>query len=107
MAMFEAKSDGTNPPVMFSCKQAEAMFNKITNAIDSDFLVSPKVVQPFGQEGKVFVGSVESIAGNQQLLGLQICFFPSVSADSSTLDVDMLIRYTVATAAVNAPVESP
>jgi hypothetical protein len=92
---------------MLSSQQADAMFNSITNATDSDFLASPRVVQGFGQEGNVFVGFVASIAGKEQRLGLQISFFPSISADGRSLDVGMLVQYTIATAAEDAPAEAP
>jgi len=107
IAIFKAQPNGANPHGMFSNEQADAMINDITNTTGSHSVVSPKVVQGFGQEGKVFVGSVASIAGKEQLLGLQISFFPSISADGSSLDVGMLIQYTVATIAEDAPMESP
>jgi RNA polymerase sigma factor (sigma-70 family) len=107
MAAFKAKASGANPPAMLSSEQADAMFNSITNTTDSDFLVSPRVVQGFGQEGNIFVGSVASISGKEQPLGLQISFFPDVSEDDGSLDVGMLIRYTVATAAEDTPAQGP
>jgi hypothetical protein len=106
MGTFKAQSSGANPPAMVSNEQADAMINGITNNMGSDYsVVSPRVVQGFGQEGNIFVGSVASIAGKEQRLGLQISFFPSIAADGSSLDVGMLVQYTIATAAEDATAE--
>jgi len=106
MGTFKAQSTGANPPGMVSNEQADAMINGITNNMGSDYsVVSTRVVQGFGQEGNIFVGSVASIAGKEQRLGLQISFFPSVAADGSSLDVGMLVQYTIAIAAEDAPAE--
>jgi RNA polymerase sigma factor (sigma-70 family) len=103
MAAFKAKPDGSNPQAMFSSEQADQMFNSITNTTGGLVFGSPKIVQGFGQEGNVSVGSVTSIDGNQQFLGLQISFFPSIAADGSSLDLGMLVRSTLARAAEDGP----
>jgi hypothetical protein len=108
IANFKAQSNGSDTPTEFvSGEQAEATFQAMTNAIGSDSVVSPKVMERLGQQASVSVGSVGVIAGNPQHLGLKIDLFPSRSADGTSLDVGILVRYIVATADVDAPTDGP
>ena len=86
----------------FSTDQADAMFKILTNATANEISFSPKLVERLGQEACVLVGSEAVIAGKPQHLGLKINFFPSASADGSSLDLGMFVQYTVPTAPEDA-----
>jgi RNA polymerase sigma factor (sigma-70 family) len=95
---------GVNPPTTaFPSEQANAMFYSITNAIGSDSVYAPRVMERLGQEASILIGSEAVIAGKKQQLGLKINLFPNTSADGRSLEIDMLVRYTVATAPEDAP----
>jgi hypothetical protein len=104
MATFKAQPDGANQPETFSSEQANAMFNNITNAAGiASIISSPRMVNRLGQDGSILIGNEALIAGKQQHLGLKINCFPSRSADGSSLDIGMLVQYTIPTAAQDAP----
>ena len=104
MSTFKAQPDGANQPETFSSEQANAMFNTITNAAGiASIISSPRMVERLGQEGSISIGNEELIAGKQQRLGLKINFFPNRSADGSSLDLGMLVQYTIPTTAQDAP----
>jgi hypothetical protein len=106
MASFKAQPQGANAPVKFPSGQADAMVNSITNAAGSDSVFSPKVGPLFGHEASIMLGTEALISGKQQPLGFQTIFFPSRSADGNSLDIGMLVRYTVSTVAEDAPAEN-
>jgi RNA polymerase sigma factor (sigma-70 family) len=103
MATFKAQPDGANQPETFSSEQANAMFNNITNAAGiASIIFSPRMVNRLGQDGSILIGNEELIAGKQQRLGLKINFYPNRSADGSSLDIGMVVRYTIPTTAQDA-----
>ena len=104
IANFKAQANGSDTPTEFvSREQAEATFQAVTNTIGSDSVASPGVLGRLGQQASVSVGSMGVIAGNSQHLGLKIDLFPNRSADGASLDVGILVRYIIATAAEDAP----
>ena len=60
------------------------------------------MVNRLGQDGSILIGNEELIAGKQQRLGLKINFYPNRSADGSSLDIGMVVRYTIPTTAQDA-----
>jgi RNA polymerase sigma factor (sigma-70 family) len=108
IANFKAQSNGSDTPTEFvSGEQAQATFQAMTNALGSDSVVSPKVIERLGQQASVSVSSVGVIAGNSQRLGLKIDLFPNRSANGPSLDVGILVRYTAATGDGDAPADGP
>jgi hypothetical protein len=79
----------------------------MTNAAGSDSVYAPKVMQRLGQQATISLASYVIVRNPQPLhLGLKMNFFPSRSADGSSLDIGMLAQYTVPTGASGAPADS-
>jgi hypothetical protein len=103
MATLKSQANGTNQPNEYlSGEKADALFRSITNTTGSGPLSSPKVLERLGQQARITIGNEAVIAGNRQTLGLRMDFSPNRSADGTSLDVGILVRYTVATGDASA-----
>jgi RNA polymerase sigma factor (sigma-70 family) len=104
IANFKAQGSGENTPTQFLPNaQADAMFAKMTNAAGGDAVYSPKVMQRLGQQATISIDELVIVRSPQDLdLGLKMNFFPSISADGSSLDIGMVVRYTIPTTAQDA-----
>jgi RNA polymerase sigma factor (sigma-70 family) len=105
IANFKAQGSGENTPTQFLPNaQADAMFASMTNAAGSDSVYSPKVMQRLGQQATISIGELVIVRNPQPLhLGLKMNFLPSRSANGSSLDLGMLVQYTIPTTAQDAP----
>jgi RNA polymerase sigma factor (sigma-70 family) len=106
-ATFKTQPNGANQPVEFlPAERADAMFRSITNTAGYDSM-SPKVLARLGVQASITIGNEAGVAGNPQYLALQMGFLPSRSPDGTSLDVGLVVRYIVGTAAEDAPAEDP
>ena len=106
MAALKAPPNGANPPSEYlPGEQADAMFRSITNTTGGDYLMRPRVSTRVGEQASITIGNEAMIAGNPQHLGLRMGFLTSRPADGTSLDVGIVVRYTVGTSPEGAPTE--